>query len=51
MTFFDESGEYWGNQTTPVIGAGDGRLSARSVKIFADGMHVIHSQVALLIFS
>ncbi|KAG6832492.1 hypothetical protein H0H87_001417 [Tephrocybe sp. NHM501043] len=37
MTFFDENKEYWGNTTTPLIDAGDGRLTARSVKIFADG--------------
>ncbi|KAF9264200.1 hypothetical protein L218DRAFT_1028925 [Marasmius fiardii PR-910] len=38
MTFFDaESGNYWGNTTEPVIAKEDGRLSARSVKIFADG--------------
>jgi hypothetical protein len=37
MTFFDETKEYWGNTSTPVIGAGNGRLTARSVKIFADG--------------
>ncbi|KAF8160976.1 amidohydrolase family-domain-containing protein [Crassisporium funariophilum] len=37
MTFFDENKPYWGSTTRPVIGAGDGRLSARSVKIFADG--------------
>lgn len=38
MTYFDDKGEYWGNKTTPLIGAGlGGRLDARSVKIFADG--------------
>ncbi|KAF8170207.1 amidohydrolase family-domain-containing protein [Mycena galopus ATCC 62051] len=37
MTFFDENGEYWGNQTKPVLNAGNGRLTSRSVKIFADG--------------
>lgn len=37
MTYFDENKQYWGNLTTPIIGAGDGRLTARSVKIFADG--------------
>ncbi|KAF5385987.1 hypothetical protein D9615_002411 [Tricholomella constricta] len=37
MTFFDENKAYWGNTTTPIIGAGNGRLTARSVKIFADG--------------
>ncbi|KAF8972938.1 amidohydrolase family-domain-containing protein [Flammula alnicola] len=34
---FDENKPYWGNTTHPIVGAGDGRLSARSVKIFADG--------------
>lgn len=38
MTFFDENGEYWGNKTKPMVGSPEGRLSARSVKIFADGM-------------
>ncbi|TFK44572.1 amidohydrolase family-domain-containing protein [Crucibulum laeve] len=37
MTYFNEDKAYWGNTTTPVIGAGNGRLTARSVKIFADG--------------
>ncbi|KAJ7782863.1 amidohydrolase family-domain-containing protein [Mycena metata] len=37
MTFFDENGEYWGNTTKPIINAANGRLNARSVKIFADG--------------
>jgi hypothetical protein len=37
MTYFDEDKPYWGNITRPIIGAGDGRLTARSVKIFADG--------------
>ncbi|KAJ3798626.1 amidohydrolase family-domain-containing protein [Lentinula aff. detonsa] len=37
MSYFDENGEYWGNTTTPLIATGDGRLTARSVKIFADG--------------
>lgn len=38
MTYFDEYGHYWGDQITPFAGAADERLSARSVKIFADGM-------------
>ncbi|KAJ7873422.1 amidohydrolase family-domain-containing protein [Mycena leptocephala] len=38
MRFFDENVPYWGNTSTPLIGAHDGRLTARSVKIFADGM-------------
>ncbi|KAF9071018.1 amidohydrolase family-domain-containing protein [Rhodocollybia butyracea] len=37
MTYFDENGEYWGNTTKPLIATGDERLTARSVKIFADG--------------
>ncbi|KAJ7209555.1 amidohydrolase family-domain-containing protein [Mycena pura] len=37
MSFFDENGEYWGNKTEKIINAGNGRLNARSVKIFADG--------------
>ncbi|KAG6819677.1 hypothetical protein H0H93_009710 [Arthromyces matolae] len=37
MSFFDENKAYWGNTTTPIIGAGNDRLTARSVKIFADG--------------
>lgn len=37
MTYFDENGPYWGNQITPLVGTPDDRLTARSVKIFADG--------------
>ncbi|CAA7270285.1 unnamed protein product [Cyclocybe aegerita] len=37
MTFFDEYGSYWGDQVSPLVGAGDDRLSSRSVKVFADG--------------
>ncbi|EPT02697.1 hypothetical protein FOMPIDRAFT_1035858 [Fomitopsis schrenkii] len=37
MTFFDETKAYWGNHTPQIIGAGNNRLTARSVKIFADG--------------
>ncbi|KAJ4468274.1 amidohydrolase family-domain-containing protein [Lentinula aciculospora] len=37
MSFFDENGEYWGNTTKPLIATGNERLTARSVKIFADG--------------
>lgn len=37
MTYFDENGSYWGNQITPLVGTPDDRLTARSVKIFADG--------------
>jgi hypothetical protein len=42
MTYFDENGEYWGNKSKPIIDDGNGRLGARSVKIFADGMHLIY---------
>ncbi|KAF5389360.1 hypothetical protein D9757_004382 [Collybiopsis confluens] len=37
MSYFDENDEYWGNTTMPLIANGDERLTARSVKIFADG--------------
>ncbi|KAJ3805913.1 amidohydrolase family-domain-containing protein [Lentinula aff. lateritia] len=37
MSYFDENGDYWGNTTQPLIATGDERLTARSVKIFADG--------------
>ncbi|KAF9255098.1 amidohydrolase 3 [Marasmius fiardii PR-910] len=37
MKHFDEQETYWGNTTTPYTGAANGRLGARSVKIFADG--------------
>ncbi|KZP34268.1 hypothetical protein FIBSPDRAFT_846377 [Athelia psychrophila] len=39
MTYFDEHGPYWGNTTAPIIAdtTAKGKLSARSVKIFADG--------------
>jgi hypothetical protein len=37
MTFFDENGPYWGDKIAPLTAKGDERLSARSVKIFADG--------------
>ncbi|KAF9467258.1 amidohydrolase family-domain-containing protein [Collybia nuda] len=37
MTYFDENAPYWGNQTKPIVGAGNDRLTTRSVKIFADG--------------
>jgi hypothetical protein len=52
MTYFDEDGEYWGNRTKPLIDAGGGKLTARSVKIFADGMHFcfvrIHAKSTLI---
>lgn len=37
MTYFDETKPYWGNATQPLIAVGKERLTARSVKIFADG--------------
>ncbi|KAF9455444.1 amidohydrolase 3, partial [Collybia nuda] len=37
MTYFDEDGAYWGDKSRPLIGTGNNRLTARSVKIFADG--------------
>lgn len=35
MTHFDETAEYWGNKQAMIID--HNRLTARSVKIFADG--------------
>jgi hypothetical protein len=46
MRFFDENVPYWGNTSTPLIGAHDGRLTARSVKIFADGMYLCSERTA-----
>ncbi|KAF8965645.1 amidohydrolase family-domain-containing protein [Flammula alnicola] len=37
MTYFDEHGQYWGDKIKPFAAAADERLSARSIKIFADG--------------
>jgi hypothetical protein len=37
MTYFNEHKPYWGNTTQIIIGKDDYRLTARSVKIFADG--------------
>ncbi|KAF4598377.1 hypothetical protein EYR38_006779 [Pleurotus pulmonarius] len=37
MTYFNENEAYWGNTSTPDASMGRGRLTARSVKIFADG--------------
>ncbi|KAF7310265.1 Amidohydro-3 domain-containing protein [Mycena indigotica] len=37
MRFFDETAPYWGNTSHPFIGEANGRLTSRSVKIFADG--------------
>lgn len=38
MVFFDENEPYWGNVTRPQLEIGNGRLSSRSVKMFADGL-------------
>jgi hypothetical protein len=45
MTFFDENELYWGDKIAPLIGKGDERLSARSVKIFADGASALFGEV------
>ncbi len=37
MSYFDEIAAYWGGRVAKIVGAGDDRLSVRSVKIFADG--------------
>lgn len=37
MRYFDEHVPYWGNTSEKLISLGDDRLTARSVKIFADG--------------
>ncbi|PCH43503.1 hypothetical protein WOLCODRAFT_75587 [Wolfiporia cocos MD-104 SS10] len=37
MTYYNENADYWGDTVVKIVGAGNGRLSARSVKIFADG--------------
>ncbi|KAI0093329.1 amidohydrolase family-domain-containing protein [Irpex rosettiformis] len=37
MTHFNESSEYWGDRAQKIMGSSNGRLIARSVKIFADG--------------
>ncbi|KAJ7235541.1 amidohydrolase family-domain-containing protein [Mycena rebaudengoi] len=37
MKFFDENEPYWGNVSRTLVGAANGRLTVRSVKIFADG--------------
>ena len=39
MSYFDESAKYWGDKEEKVIGAGGGTLTARSIKIFADGTY------------
>lgn len=40
MTHFNESSEYWGDRVQKIIGASNGRFTARSVKIFADGTSI-----------
>ncbi|KZV76297.1 amidohydrolase 3 [Peniophora sp. CONT] len=37
MTYFDENADYWGDRVAPIVGAADGRFTARSVKFFGDG--------------
>ncbi|KAJ7609921.1 amidohydrolase family-domain-containing protein [Roridomyces roridus] len=37
MRAFNTTSSYWGNSTRPFVGVANGRLTARSVKIFADG--------------
>jgi len=37
MTYYDENAEYWGDKVKPIIGAANGRFTARSVKFFGDG--------------
>ncbi|TFK70067.1 hypothetical protein BDN72DRAFT_767082 [Pluteus cervinus] len=37
MRYFDENAPYWGDQTAPLIGDENSRLTARSIKLFADG--------------
>ena len=37
MRYFDFVGSYCGSISKLIINAGNGRLNARSVKIFADG--------------
>ena len=37
MTHFNETADYWGDKAEKLIDHGNGRLTARSVKIFADG--------------
>ncbi len=42
MSYFDENAEYDGNKV-PILEEGYGRLTARSIKIFADGKSVVCS--------
>lgn len=39
MTHYNESADYWGDRVEKVMGAGNDRLTARSVKVFADGAY------------
>lgn len=41
MTFFDEKGEYQGDKISKVMDDGSTRLTARSIKIFADGKGIV----------
>ena len=38
MAWFNQTAEYLGERVEKIFGAGGGRLTVRSVKIFADGM-------------
>lgn len=51
MRFFNETEEYWGDKVKPLIGAGNGRLHSRSVKMFGDGMSMVEFAHILLIAS
>jgi hypothetical protein len=43
MKYFNEHEPYWGNTTSHILGAANGRLTARSVKLFTDGVwHYSH---------
>ncbi|CCM04368.1 uncharacterized protein FIBRA_06541 [Fibroporia radiculosa] len=37
MTYYDENADYWGDRVSKIVGAGNNRLTARSIKVFADG--------------
>lgn len=39
MAWFNQTAEYLGNRVEKIIGAGGGRLTVRSIKIFADGVY------------
>ncbi|KAH9998500.1 amidohydrolase family-domain-containing protein [Russula compacta] len=40
MTHFDENTDYWGDRIKPIVGAANGRFTARSIKIFGDGNYL-----------